>query len=119
MRDPAPNAAGVMPALDALIALARYRLSTKRREFDKHAEKGKEPHDVLVTSCERAEYLLNHGEEARAAVAELVEAARALADSQSRLWERGNAYISARGAQEMNAARDRTRAALARVGGVS
>lgn len=51
----------------------------------------------------------------RADVRELAEAARALADTQSRLWERGNAYISAKGAAEMNAARDRVRDALARL----
>lgn len=57
-------------------------------------------------------------ERAHAAVAELIEAAAALADSQGGPWERGNAYISARGAGNMNAAMKKVRAAVANVQGV-
>lgn len=55
--------------------------------------------------------------EARATAADLDEAARELLGSQSGPWERGNAYISARGAQNMNAAMKKTRAVLVRMNG--
>ena len=56
-------------------------------------------------------------DEIRDALLELIEAATALVDSQGGPWERGNAYISARGAENMNASMKKTRAAIARVQG--
>lgn len=52
-------------------------------------------------------------------VTALVEAAAELLKSQGGPWERGNAYISARGAQNLNAAMAKTRAALAPFGGAA
>lgn len=70
----------VLAAIDGLLDLARHRVAMKRRDFDRQVSAGKEPHHTVTIKADRAEYLRQKGEEARAAVAELIEAIKPLAE---------------------------------------
>ena len=69
-----------LAVIDALRDLARHRLTMKRREFDRMVAAGKEPNPLVVIKAERAEYLVQQGEAARAAVGALAAAAAAALD---------------------------------------
>lgn len=62
----------VLGAIDGLRDLARHRLTMKRREFDKMIAAGKEPNWLASVKADRAEYLVQQGDAARAAVAALI-----------------------------------------------
>lgn len=63
----------VLAAMGGLRDLARHRLTMKRRDFDRMAAAGKEPNVLESIKAERAEYLVQQADDARAAVAELIE----------------------------------------------
>jgi hypothetical protein len=63
-----------LTVIGSLRDLARHRLTATRREFDRMVAAGKEPHPLLVIKADRAEYLIQQADEARAAVAQLAEA---------------------------------------------
>lgn len=77
-----------LAAIDGLLDLARHRLTTKRREFDRMVAAGKEPNWQVSIKAERAEYLAEQGTLARAAIAELIAADKEY-DEARRAWDDG------------------------------
>lgn len=69
------EAVDVLAVMDVCEDLARHRLLTKRCDFDKMVADGKSANITVVVKTERADHLREQICEARAAVAELIEAA--------------------------------------------
>jgi hypothetical protein len=120
------GAGGVLAVMDGLRDLARHRLTMKRRDHDKQVAAGKEPNWQSAVKAERAEYLMQQGDEARAAVAELIEqqkrdaqlVAVLLSYLNDNLTEREKGRLGAElMARDLSYHDQRRRAALARVGG--
>ena len=78
----------VLGAIDGLRDLARHRLTMKRREFDKMIAAGKEPNWLASVKADRAEYLVQQGDAARAAVAALIAERDALREALADLRDR-------------------------------
>lgn len=67
------SAVDVLAVMDGLLSLTRYRVGIKTGAVERASLRGADPyHDNL--KLQRAEYLLEQGEQARAAVAELIAA---------------------------------------------
>lgn len=80
---------GVLDAIDGLLNLTRHRVGIKTGAVERTSLRGRDPyHDNL--KLQRAEYLLEQGEQARVAVAELIEAAELVSDTASTEWQGAN-----------------------------